>query len=89
MVRDIGTGRTGMARGQGRGRVDAKGPLCGKVDRAMRPAGGQTAFSKERNRFSQKSCQGHGEVGGLFLDSKEQEGEGPRGAGFAVLSGYL
>lgn len=68
-----------MVRGQGRCRVDAKGPLYGKVDRAVGSAGGQTAFSKERNRFSQKSCQGHGEVGGLFLGSKEQEGEGPRG----------
>lgn len=69
-----------MIRGQDRGRADAKGPLYGEVDRAVGPVGGQTAFSEERNRFSQKSCFcGHSEVRGLFLGSKEQEGGGCRG----------
>lgn len=77
-----------MIQGQGRGRVDAKGPLYGEVDRAVGPAGGQKVFSKERNRFSQKSCQGHGEVGELFLGTKEQERGGRRG-GWVCFLGRL
>lgn len=78
-----------MIRGHGRGRVDAKGPLYGEVDRVVGPVGGQTAFSEEKNRFSQKSCQGHSEVGGLSLGSKEQEGGGCRGGWVCCFVGLF